>query len=272
MVSGLDSAETKIIRATEHLDSINRHIAEITSRAGAYEIIKDAHGKETVSFLVEPPSAVALLAGEIVYHLRSALDHLAFDLVKLNPGGIVLPANWEENCCFPLWLKIPKKTPSFNCFDHILPGISRDAFAFIESMQPYRSGEGHHNVMAIIAKLSNVDKHRYLNAILPRVAVRQDFQHASGLTSGSVVGGFKHGAQVQTMDVGRVLRRGIEDPVVDMKRSFLPYVTFEELAIGAGPASLEAQNVLEICLASVKDIVIPAFVQFLKKPYRYPLT
>jgi hypothetical protein len=266
MVSGLDSAVTKIIWANEHLDSINRHITEITSRANACEIIKDANGKETVNFLVEPPPAVAILAGEIVYHLRSALDHLAFDLVKLNPGGIVLPANWEENCCFPLWLKIPKKTPSFNCFDHILPGISRDAFAFIESMQPYRSGEGHHNVMAIIAKLSNVDKHRHLNAILHRVAVRQDFQYASGLTSGSMVGGFKHRAEVQSLKVGRVTRRGTEDPVVDMKRIFLSYVTFEELTIGAGPASLEAQNVLEVCLESVKNIVIPAFMQFLKYP------
>jgi hypothetical protein len=262
MLSGLDSASLKIIRATEHLDAINRLIAELTSGAGAYEIIKDADGKEIVNFLVDPPAHVAILAGEIVYQLRSAMDHLAFELVKLNPDSIVLPANWEEKCWFPLWLKIPERTPTYNCFDRILPGISTDAFEFIERMQPYHSGEGPHNVMRIIARLSNVDKHRHLNPILRRAAVRQDFTSARGLKSTSIIGGLKHGAEVQSV----TMTKGEGDPIVDMKRSILPYVTFEELTIGAGPASLEAQNVLDVCVEQVKRVILPAFIQLLKKP------
>jgi len=117
--------------------------------------------------------------------------------------------------------------------------------------------------MRIIAKLSNVDKHRHLNAILPRVAVRQDFKSASGLKSTSIIGGFKHGAEVQTVSM---TRGDGADPMVDMKRSFLPYVTFEELTIGAGPASLEAQNVLEVCVEQVKRVIVPAFIHLLKNP------
>jgi hypothetical protein len=259
--TGIDSAAAKIIRASEHLDEINRIIADVISKIGAYEIIKDANGKETVNFLIQPPLTVSILAGEIVYQLRSAIDHLAFELVQFNPTGIVLPSKWEENCLFPLWLTPPKKSPAYNCFKGALPGISKGAFAFIESMQPYRSGEGHHNVMAIIAKLSNIDKHRHLNAILPRVAVRQDFESARGLRSTTIVGGLKHGAEVQPLVMTRP-----GDPIVDMKLSYLPYVTFEEIAIGAGPATLEAQNVLELCVETVKNVVIPAFIQLLKKP------
>lgn len=262
MITGLDSATAKIIRAQEHLNSITRIIHQITSAAGAYEIICDESGQEIVNFLVEPPLDVAILAGEIVYQLRSATDHLAFELVKMNPSGIALPAKWQENCLFPLWLTAPKKPPTYNCFSHALPGISKTAFAFIERLQPYHSGAGHHNVMAIIAKLTNVDKHRHLNAILPRAAVRQDFHSARGLHSTSVVGGLKHGAEVPTF----INSRGESDPIVDMKRGFLPYVTFEELTIGAGPASLEAQNVLEICVETVRSILIPAFMQFLNNP------
>lgn len=259
MITGIDSAVAKVIRAKKHLDEINSVIADVTSGAGAYETIEDANGKETINFLIEPPLDVAILAGEIVYQLRSAIDHLAFELVKYNPSGIVLPVKWEERALFPLWIT-PPKNATYNCFNSVLPGITKPAFEFIESLQPYHSGPGHHNVMAIIAKLSNVDKHRHLNAILPRVAVRQDFKSAKGLHSTSVVGGFQHGAEVPIFTHDR----GEGDPMVDMKRSFLPYVTFEELTIGAGPASLEAQNVLEVCVESVTSVVIPAFIQFLK--------
>lgn len=190
MISGLDSASAKIDRATEHLKAINRSIAGITSGAGSYEIIKDTDGKEKVNFLVDPPPIVAILAGEIVYHLRSALDHLVFDLVKLNPSGITLPANWDTRCDFPLWLRIPDEqirrghtNPPlpYNCFDKSLPGISKTAFAFIEGVQPYRRGSGIHNVMRIMAQLSNIDRHRHLNPVLPRVAVHDHIELPAGL-------------------------------------------------------------------------------------------
>ena len=61
----------------------------------------------------------------MVYQLRS-LDHLAFDLVKLNASGIQLPLNWRESCFFPLYLKIPKKAQAYNCVDLLVdlaPGL-----------------------------------------------------------------------------------------------------------------------------------------------------
>jgi hypothetical protein len=262
MLTGLDSANAKIFRAEEHLNAINRIIRKIASDAGAYKIVEDADGKETVNFLVRPPLTVSILAGEIVYQLRSALDHLAFDLIKFNPEGIILPPKWQENSSFPLWITAPKQSPLDTCFNNILPGVSKVALTFIESLQPYRSGPGYHNAMAIIAKLCNIDKHRHLNPILPRVAVRQDVEYSSGMSSSSIIGGLQHGAEV----IPVTMSRGDSDPVVDMKRSFLPYVTFEELSIGYGPATLETQHVLEVCTETVKSVVIPGFIEFLKNP------
>ncbi len=262
MSTGLDSAAAKIIRAEEHLDAINRIIRHITAGTGSHDVIKDSNGKETIHFLIEPPIDIAILAGEIVYQLRSTLDHLAFDLVKLNPTRITLPVDWERNCSFPLWLTIPKKPPISTCFNNSLPGVSKPALAFIESLQPYRAGEGHHNVLAIITKLCNIDKHRYLNVVWQRAAVRQETISSRGLYSSFTLGGLKHGAEVQPITT----TRGPDDPIVQVKRSFLPYITFDEMAIGAGPASLESQQILELCVETVKNIVVPAFIQLLKNP------
>jgi hypothetical protein len=125
MISGLDSASVKIVRAAEHIDAIRRVINSLASTANSYEIVKDADGKEKFRFLIQPPPQIAVLAGEVVYQLRSALDHLVFDLVKRNQSGITLPANWDARCDFPLWLRIPDDqiksghtTPPlpYNCF------------------------------------------------------------------------------------------------------------------------------------------------------------
>ena len=191
MISGFDSASAKIIRAAEHLNAIKRIVHALASTTNSYEIVNDTDGKEKIHFLIQPPPQISVLAGEVVYQLRSALDHLAFDLVKRNASGITLPPTWENRCDFPLWLRIPddqiksghtKPPLPYNCFTKSLPGVSRDAFAFVESVQPYQSGvgAGTPNVMKLIANLSNIDRHRYLNLTLPKAAQI----HALTLTEG----------------------------------------------------------------------------------------
>ena len=49
-----------------------------------------------------PPREIAILAGEMVYLMRSALDHLVFELVGLNASK--LPADWFKRCEFPFYM------------------------------------------------------------------------------------------------------------------------------------------------------------------------
>lgn len=269
MISGLESAKLKIARAAKHLDAVKGLTGEITSRTGSYEITKDANGKETVNFLVDPPPDIAILAGEIVYQLRSAIDHLAFDLVQLNPTKIALPTNWFKRCGFPLWLTIPdhlikcgQANPPlpYNCFTKTLPGISKGAFAFIEGVQPYRSGPGIHNVMRFLAQLSNVDKHRHLNVTLPRVAVHQTIKLSGDRERTLTRGGFKHGAEIESSSIANA------DDIVDVQRSFASYVTFDEPTVGTGPDTLEVQHILQVCLEQIETVIIPEFTHLLKNP------
>src|ERR1700722_4851148 len=141
MISGLDSARLKLIRAAEHIDSVVNSIGAY-SGSEPHEITMNADGKETVHVQILPPPEISVTVGETIYQIRSALDHLAFDLVKLNTRKITLPDDWSEHCLFPLKLCIPTacngNTPvPYKYFEKALPGISIHAFEFIESLQPY---------------------------------------------------------------------------------------------------------------------------------------
>ena len=265
MISGVESAHLKVIRADQHIDALKAILRDATGD-DSYKIIKDANGKETVEFVGSLAPDIAVLIGEILYQFRSALDHLAFDLVKLNAGKIQFPVNWEERCSFPLKLKPPKGIPkppvpygheSFN----VLPAISKEAFTFIESVQPYYRRPGTSNVLRLVAQLSNIDKHRHLNVTIRKAAIRQHLKLASGAVFTYGRGGLKHGAEIDP-----VATHYKADDIVDVQRSVASYVTFDEPTVGKGTDSLEVEHVLEVCGKEIKSIIIPAFTHFLQNP------
>jgi ribosomal protein S12 len=70
-------------------------------------------------------------------------------------------------------VKVPKKTPVFNCFEGTLPGITVQAFTIIESVQPYNRGEVN-AYLGRLAILSNIDKHRHLHLTKPQAHRRDE--------------------------------------------------------------------------------------------------
>lgn len=258
MLTEVDSAKSKLLRAREHFSAIREHIRGYTA-SEPYKVITEPNGEETLHVTEQPPSDIAILAGEIVYQLRSALDHLAFGLVKLNRTGISLPLGWEQDCEFPLRFELPKRVTKppvpQTYFTKVLPGITRSAFTFIESVQPYRR-HGAANALRILASLSNVDKHRHLNVTVPQVVHHEVLRTAHGSVAVSR-GGLKHGAEIKP----RVPPQPY--PTVDLKRSFAAYVTFDEPTVGDA-ATLEVEHVLQVCFEQIETVIIPTFEQLLK--------
>jgi hypothetical protein len=261
MLSAVDFAKLKLARVSVHLREINGVLRGLVEAKDTYEILRDANGKETLHFLVDAPSDLHIISGEIVYQFKSALDHLAFALVQSNPRGVKLLKGWERTCQFPLHLTVPTygspplKYPvpvPYQCFEKKLPGISDAAYAFIESVQPYHRGPGVHNILRIIEKLANVDKHKHPYALLPTLSLREDSTHSNGITGMSVRGGFKHGAEIPLPNDFP------GEPPVHTKRSFTPYITFDK-TIGEGPDTLGAEDVLQVCLEQFETVIIPAF-------------
>ena len=252
MINAIESATLKLRRATEHLETIKK-LVKHAATSDSFDFVETSDGNGTLYFRKDPPPEISIICGEVIYQIRSTMDYLAFDLVKLNPSGITLPSEWEKKCCFPLLFKSPK-VPAYNCFDHILPGVSRAAFTFIESVQPYHSGAGVHNALRLIAQLSNVDKHRHLNITVPKVAVHIRMELQGEIKYDITRGGLKHTSQVVTDSL-------IPENASQVSQSFSHYVTFDEPTVGDGPATLEVEHVLEVCLEQVSSVIIPSFAR-----------
>jgi hypothetical protein len=121
MISHIDSAKIKLLRAAEHIKEIEHHVATYAA-SEPHEIIMESERKATMK-ITFPPHDVAIPIGEALYQMRSALDHLAFGLVtlsNLDPSVV----DWDK-VAFPLKLKLPKRVwaplsrsamnPSRNC-------------------------------------------------------------------------------------------------------------------------------------------------------------
>ncbi len=92
---------------------------------------------------------VALLTGEIVYHLRTALDYLAYNLAWLDSGIR------REETQFPIGHKVSKWRATCK---HGLPGVTDTHKAAMKEYQPFANCTWTNTLRAF----SNTDKHRFL--------------------------------------------------------------------------------------------------------------
>ena len=91
MVPRLDSAEAKVSRAKEHLASVNAQVRDYLA-AKPYQIAmkRDPDTKRMIYFMsaVRPtPARIPAAIGDAIHNLRSALDHLAYQLVWVALGA-----------------------------------------------------------------------------------------------------------------------------------------------------------------------------------------
>ena len=167
----------KIERAQEHVNTLEREIAAY--REGRhYEFAGDFDSKPKhclVRFhlLEHPEERWGVILGDVAHNYRSALDHIAWQLVKRYGG------RGGRQTKFPIYAKesdyIDWRAPRRACdprgkWSDPFEGVDEEIVALIESFQPYRR-EGENDPLAILSAISNRDKHRLL---LPTV-VAVDF-------------------------------------------------------------------------------------------------
>ena len=133
------------------------------------------------------PIEWSIMTGEILYNLRSALDHLVWELVLANgqtPG---------PHSAFPI---VDRESAWVSRRDRDLRGLSEPAIARIRLLQPYGGGLNlPFDVLALLYlhTLCNIDKHRHLvlgaiNVDLGRPIIDADPPPVKGL-AGSVYSG-----------------------------------------------------------------------------------
>jgi hypothetical protein len=103
------------------------------------------------------PPRIAVIAGEIVHHLRSCFDYVVWALASKNG----LPDTERVN--FPV-CQTPEK---FNkaVRDGVTKGVSVADRALIEALQPYRTPDPLNSILKVIHDLDIADKHRLLTVV-----------------------------------------------------------------------------------------------------------
>jgi hypothetical protein len=156
MAHPLDGARAKVERAIQHINKFSQdaapfevwnHIvrAEADPQAGVMRLYAvQIGGREP------PPNYLVLLAGEIAYQLRSALDHVIYLLAKKAP---------DRRRQFPIFKERKEyiaRAPS------MIEGVSAHANALIETYQPYHGIPADQDSLWMLQDLNNTDKHRLI--------------------------------------------------------------------------------------------------------------
>lgn len=165
MTANLDGVRVKLLRAKAHLEELRSRLGPLA--AEATQSIVEAPDEHNPSILIyrvtrvpDIDPMVAAIAGDIIHNLRSALDHLAWQLVVLDGG---LPT---ERTAFPLH-ESPTNEKGNPRVLTIQPVINDPLImAAVETMQPYSAANYGHDPrtdsLGIIGRLDNIDKHRLL--------------------------------------------------------------------------------------------------------------
>jgi hypothetical protein len=102
--------------------------------------------------------------GDVIYDLRSALDHLAWQLVIANGGTPVTPEdNAGPSTAFPIFHSKEGAKGGPRPPVSIAGGVNTAALAVIERLQPYhRVDDPQLDPLWQLSELCNTDKHRLL--------------------------------------------------------------------------------------------------------------
>jgi hypothetical protein len=188
----------KIERAKQHLVELEKQI-RIYSQRHPYRIRwerkpkRDAREWRCVLEITEKPDLeLAVIIGDVIHNIRSALDHLAvaiapskrgskasFPIATSDPWATKSPWHWWGICKDKPWKSFEKATRD----------MPKGAIAIIKQLQPYASWTPEPNVLyffpeepgtntvvaesaspethflSVLSRLDNVDKHRDLIAI-----------------------------------------------------------------------------------------------------------
>ena len=151
----LDSIRVKALRAKDHLRCLEAEThAYLASNPYVIGTKRDPHTRRLVYFIssVQPtPATLSTVLGDAIHNLRSALDHLAYQLVSIGTGTTP-----SSHVYFPIAddaAKYNKNRTKQLC------GARPEAILAIDALTPYRVGN---DVLWKLHKLDVIDKHRAL--------------------------------------------------------------------------------------------------------------
>jgi hypothetical protein len=166
----------KVERASKHIAEINTEIGILTT-SHPYEVAPkgDPHIGQPRFYLTKAapiPLHFGAIVGDVVQNLRSALDHLVYQLFLVNGGTNATAAHlyFPTDSSATLYkASAPRK----------IQGLRQDAIDAINSIEPYDGGKGAE--LSVLNRLNRTDKHRLLITVTsvsyPDVPLKSLIEH-----------------------------------------------------------------------------------------------
>jgi hypothetical protein len=209
MPNDLTGARHKLDRANKHRKLAKKLMWSFIRRncKAVPELDVDPKWTNIKAVLPMPPHTVALIIGDCLYNLRSALDHVVYQFVISNPAR---PAGTPNiRTMFP----VRDTEAGWKGADDRLAGVPDPICTLIDQAQPYKArnaGEDYTlNPFWVLDRLENIDKHRRLalitsNAIQARTRITDlsgiqpeaEIKHTGGIRDGAIIGGYSSDANV----------------------------------------------------------------------------
>ena len=156
MVSPVEQIQLKITRSKRHLGELQNQVSAFFASAPYQVATKRDPGTGQLIYFVsrveEVPLMIAVVAGDLMQNLRSALDHLAYRLVLAGTAG----ATPVRHVYFPIADSVEKYEEIKGSF---LAGVRPEAIMAIDAVKPYWGGT---DALWRLHKLNIIDKHRLL--------------------------------------------------------------------------------------------------------------
>jgi hypothetical protein len=153
----IKSAEFKAEWAKVHLDTLKARTKVFAEQEAKQPTSKD--DPETGEYVVtlyktEPPPEAALIMGDFVCCLRSALDHLVWGMVAAHGKP-------SKDTCFPI--RQDNSVEAHVAIAKATFGLPEEAITQIRYLQPYQRGKDYALThLWRLHKLWNIDKHRFI--------------------------------------------------------------------------------------------------------------
>jgi hypothetical protein len=254
----LDGVRQKLVRAEEHLAPIKAEIETCLENCSVLsERDPDVNSRFHFTLSFPAPSLrLGVIIGECLYDLRSALDHIVWQLVLRN--GVT--PNHEN--MFPICLTPDGFARSVK--KNRLRGVSVPAHALIESLQPYKTPatDTHLHPLWVLNQLMNIDKHRALTL----AAIRSGKNDVSFIgEDGRII---EDGDRFITSKIPEILRDGThvvidapdipEPEKVSVQFKTQLFVAFEDAPV----TDLEVNTIMNGVFKFVKNRLVPSFEPF----------
>ena len=199
----MTSIDAKLDRAHKHINDLAAAITEFLAthpyRTAFYDDPQTGKRQLQLFFAAETPASILAIGGDVLNNLRSALDHLAWQLIKA--GGNTPGAHTG----FPIFDAAPKYVAGAK---GKIGGARPDAIKAIDAIQPYQGGNG--DALWRLHALNNIDKHRDLVTVGATIANARFSQHALAGSMAPLGAGAAGGAVDLTVKAPFLLKEGDE--------------------------------------------------------------